>query len=68
LKDNLLSAYPNPAIDGQFKLNTKENWSVYSILGVKILNGNGDKIDLSRFAKGTYILKVGSESKILISK
>lgn len=63
-----LKAFPNPSNNGVFNINLEGQWNVYSVLGVKVLEGNGKTIDLTHFAKGAYILKMGNESKMLISK
>lgn len=68
LEENTLKAYPNPAQGGLFNLNIEKEWKVYSLLGAKVLEGNGNSVDLSTFAKGTYILKTDAESLTLISK
>lgn len=57
VEDNSLNAYPNPSADGQFTLNSATSWSVYSALGVKVLEGEGNQVDLSSLVKGMYILK-----------
>ncbi|MFD1616267.1 GEVED domain-containing protein [Gelatiniphilus marinus] len=67
LKNNF-KAYPNPAADGLFNLSIESKWDVYSLLGTKVLEGKGKKVDLSAFAKGTYILRTPFTSKLLISK
>jgi hypothetical protein len=66
--DTTLGVYPNPSNNGLFNLNIDSKWEVYSSLGAKILEGEGNKVDLTNFAKGTYILKTANSSKKLISK
>lgn len=66
--NNTLEVYPNPSNDGQFNLNIDSKWEVYSVLGTKIAEGEGSKVDLSNAAKGTYILKTATASKKLIIK
>lgn len=68
LEANTLKAYPNPAQGGQFNLNIESDWQVYSLLGAKVLEGKGKNVDLSSFAKGTYILKTENSSIKLISE
>ncbi len=68
LESNILKAYPNPAKGGQFNLNIENDWQVYSILGAKVLQGKGKNVDLSGFAKGTYILKTENSSIKLLSE
>ncbi|WP_139956608.1 T9SS type A sorting domain-containing protein [Flavicella sediminum] len=67
LESNELTVYPNPSNNGQYKLNIETEWSVYSLLGAELLNGKGKSIDLSAFAKGTYVLKTANSNKVLIS-
>ena len=57
LLDNKITVYPNPSDTGVFKLSSTQVWEVYAISGVKILSGEGLKIDLSNFRKGVYLLK-----------
>lgn len=68
MKANTLKAFPNPSSDGIFKINVDVEWEVYSMLGVKILEGKGQDVDLTSYAKGAYILKAANEIKMLISK
>ncbi len=49
--------YPVPSNDGKFKLNQPKKWKVYSVLGVKVKQGNGMLINLSKLSRGMYILK-----------
>ena len=63
---NALEVYPNPSNNGQFNLSIESKWEVYSVLGAKIAEGEGTKVDLSNAAKGAYILKTGNTSKKLI--
>ena len=61
--------YPVPSSDGLFSLNITSEWTVYNLLGSKILEGEGTTIDLSSSAKGTYVLKTKSGiSKLLLIK
>lgn len=52
-----LNVYPNPNSDGIFNLSKWSKWEVFSIVGQKITSGEGNKIDISKFQKGLYILK-----------
>lgn len=54
---NNLNIYPVPSTDGKFNLSLEKNWKVYSVLGIKVNEGNSKLVDLSRFSKGIYILK-----------
>lgn len=60
--NNELLVYPNPT-DGIIHLNVSQTWEIHSSLGVKIIEGKGDLIDLSTYEKGVYILK--TDNKIL---
>lgn len=65
--------YPNPSITGIFKLNisSKMNISIYNILGMHIFDKlilTNDVLDLSKFPKGIYILKVKNEAEIFSQK
>ena len=62
-----LKAYPNPSSDGIFTLDEASEWSVYSITGALISNGNGTKIEISNAPKGMYILRSnGIATKLVI--
>ena len=65
---NQFRVFPNPSSSGVFQINTKtpQKWEVYTITGSKILNGTGDKVDISSFSKGIYILRMeNSFAKLL---
>ena len=49
--------YPVPSKDGRFNLSKPKTWEVYSLLGQKIIEGNGSLVDISKFSNGIYILK-----------
>jgi hypothetical protein len=63
-----LSAYPNPSTGGVFTLNIESKWEVYNVLGAKMIKGEGTNVDLSRFAKGVYLLKTPYATKTLITE
>ena len=52
-----LKVYPLPSNDGKFNLSQSKSWKVYSVLGVKVIEGNGVLIDLSKHSTGMYFLK-----------
>ncbi len=54
---NKLNVYPNPNSKGIFNLNKRVKWKLYSLMGQKITSGEGNKVDVSQFQKGFYILK-----------
>jgi hypothetical protein len=64
-KDNLV-VFPNPSSTGTFSLNQTTTWQVYSVQGRLVLKGTGDKVDLSTYPKGFFILKtkLGTQSII----
>jgi hypothetical protein len=66
--NNTLEVYPNPATDGQFQLNIETKWDVYTVLGQKVLTGEGKNVNLSSLTKGVYLLKTPFASKRLVSK
>lgn len=57
LDDKKLKIYPNPSKNGQFYLSDSAKWSLYSLVGTKVLEGNGSIINISNFSKGIYLLK-----------
>lgn len=65
IKDQLI-AFPNPSSTGLFSLNKTTTWQVYSVQGRLVLKGIGDKVDLSTYPKGFFILKtkLGTQSVI----
>ena len=65
---NTLKVFPNPATDGQFQLNIETKWDVYTVLGQKVLTGEGKNVNLSSLTKGIYLLKTPFDSKMLVSK
>lgn len=60
------AVYPVPSTDGIFYLKESAAWSVNSITGASIANGNGTKIDLSNAPKGVYILRFNGVSRKII--
>lgn len=58
--------YPNPSSTGIFNLNESNQWNVYSLDGALLLSDKSNKINLSVFSKGNYILKTESKSTKLI--
>ncbi|PZR20137.1 MAG: carbohydrate-binding protein [Flavobacterium psychrophilum] len=59
-----LIIYPNPST-GIFNLSEEAQWTVFSLLGVKILEGNGNKINISEYSSGIYFVKVNNSNKAL---
>ena len=58
--------YPNPSSSGIFNINKAEEWKVYNLAGIKVLEGSGVKVDISLLSKGVYMLRTTSGSKALI--
>ncbi len=63
-----LKVFPNPSADGHFNLSEIQTWEVFSIEGVKVLEGKGREINMTPFNKGMYILKTESVFLKLIKK
>jgi cell surface hyaluronidase len=61
-----ITVFPNPSVDGNFKINESLPWEVYSLQGSIIAKGISDVIDLSGKPKGIYILRV-REQKFKLS-
>ena len=63
-KNNIekISVFPNPSNNGvfQLKIQTPKNWKVYSITGKTMIEGKGNIIDISSYAKGVYILNINN--------
>lgn len=58
--------YPNPSTTGVFTITNASSWKVYNISGVQVLEGKGEKVDLSAFAKGMYTIQTGTSTHKLI--
>ena len=52
-----LVVYPMPSNTGIFNLSESTSWEVYSMLGIKVIQGEGVLVDISKFSKGMYILR-----------
>jgi hypothetical protein len=63
---NKVVVYPNPSNSGVFTISKAGSWKVYNLSGAKVLEGKGDKIDLSGFAKGMYTLQTETSTHKLI--
>ncbi len=59
-KADNFKVYPVPSRDGRFNLSKSKSWKVYSLLGRKITEGDGNLVDISKYSKGIYILKTGN--------
>ena len=65
---NSFVVFPNPSSNGVFtiKNQTLENWKVYNLTGAKVLSGNDKTINISRFSKGMYIIKIKNTFKKIL--
>lgn len=61
-----IQVFPNPSLDGRFTLSTPVEWMVKDINGNKINSGDTDKIDLSSFESGIYMLVIDSKTYKLV--
>ena len=51
--------YPVPSSDGIFNLSKSADWTVYDLLGKKLLSGSGKKIQLASYSsKGIYFIQL----------
>lgn len=66
-EENSLFAYPNPT-KGILYLSVKSNYKLFSIFGQLLVEANSDKVDLTAFAKGVYILKTDANQALKIIK
>lgn len=55
-ENNNLKAYPNPT-QGLLNLSEPCHWVINTITGEKIMEGNGNKIDLQNQGNGLYLLQ-----------
>lgn len=64
-----ISLYPNP-VKGTVYIEgvTNPDVKVYSIQGALVLQTNGNEVDLSKYAKGMYILQVGDSRMTVIKE
>jgi hypothetical protein len=63
---NEIKVYPNPNNTGVFTISKAGSWKVFNLSGAKVLEGNGDKIDLSAQAKGMYTLQTETSTHKLV--
>lgn len=64
--NSVAKVYPNPSATGIFTLENAASWEIISLVGVKVLEGNGATIDASGLAKGSYILKSGNGTQVIV--
>ena len=60
------SIFPNPSQDGIFNLSQTTTWEITSVLGKKLMSGNGNQIDLTSYPKGIYLVIVGDKTERII--
>lgn len=61
-----VSVFPNPSETGIYQLSLKKEYVVYSIQGERVITDFSEKIDLSSYPDGVYILQIGDASIKLI--
>jgi len=59
---NTFKIYPNPTTDYLY-ISIDTEYTIFSITGQEILKGIGNKIDVSMFNKGVYIIKTSDGNK-----
>lgn len=64
-KDKIV-VYPNPSDNRIFTITTTGKWTVYNLSGRKVLEGKGEKVDLSGLSDGIYSLQTETSSHKLI--
>ncbi len=59
-KENLITIYPNPVNSVLYvnQKNESQQFSIYNYLGAKIIEQNGNKIDVSCLPNGIYFLQI----------
>lgn len=75
LKNNDINIYPNPS-SGKFNISTSDyikKIEIYNIVGTNIynnttINETTYNLDLSKFSKGMYFVKISTENKIFEKK
>ncbi|HMR90115.1 MAG TPA: DUF6055 domain-containing protein [Saprospiraceae bacterium] len=55
-----LNIFPNPT-SNTISWNTEDNYILIDIRGVQLVNGYGNALDLTDFASGLYLFKIGNE-------
>ena len=65
IKNNIIQVYPIPTKD-YLNISEEIEYVVFSIIGQEMLKGFGNRIDVSTFNKGVYILKTNGGNKRFI--
>ncbi|SNR76997.1 Carbohydrate binding module (family 6) [Lutibacter agarilyticus] len=63
-----LNVFPVPSNDGGFQLSKICQWEVFSVLGLKLKEGEGMQVDLSHFSNGMYLLRVDNKTLKLLKQ
>jgi hypothetical protein len=63
------SVYPNPS-EGEFTITSNVNgkepiYQVFDLQGKLILSGEGDKVNLTLFKSGIYLLRIEGAAEVL---
>ncbi len=70
--NNLLNVFPNPVLNGSLNISLNKNATIYlysnsgSKLMEKTLSAGQHYIDVSKFAKGNYFIKMDKETEVFI--
>ena len=59
--------FPNPT-SGLIQLSIESNWEVFSTIGVKLFEGQGDKIDLSTLSTGMYLIRTEGKTITIVKE
>ena len=65
MKNSTIRIYPNPTT-AYLNISAEVEYVVFSITGQEIIKGFGNRIDVTNFNKGVYILKTNNDSKRFI--
>lgn len=65
---NAVTIFPNPSDNGIFTLSIETEWEVLNLQGETILEGIGNRIDLTNQNNGVYIIKTEGRAAQLVTK
>ena len=65
MEEQYLVVYPNPTSD-KIRLSETLNYELYNALGILVLKGNNNELDLSDLPMGVYILKTDKGEQRLV--
>ena len=60
LKKPDYTIFPNPSKDGVFYLSKEKEWAVFSMVGTQLETGRGHTLNLKKYPRGVYLLKVAN--------